>query len=249
MEKVIILTKSFIEKIIELIFPPVCAFCEKLDKNFLCEDCKKKLVLIEELHIDRYNAKINCKNYDEHIYLFKYEGYIRERIIDYKFNDKPYYYKSFAKILLNNKKMCEILKSYDIIIPVPIHNKRRKERGYNQTELVAMEISEILSVQEKRNLSYNTNLNINLEGLKYANILRKRLNTKPQSRLNKEERIQNAKNVYELKNDSKLQKNLYQKRILIFDDIYTTGSTVNECAKVIRKLNPKKLGILTIAKD
>ena len=159
--------------------------------------------------------------------MFNYND-IRDSILAYKFDDKPYYYKTFVNILLNNKKMCEILKSYDIIIPVPIHNKRRKERGYNQTELIAREIAKKAE-------------------LEYINILEKCKNTIPQSTLSKEERIENSKDIYRTKEPSKQK--IKDKKVLIFDDIYTTGSTVNECAKVIKTLQPYKIGILTIAKD
>lgn len=159
--------------------------------------------------------------------MFKYNEFIRKAIINYKFNDKPYYYKTFTKIFITNKKMCDILKSYDIIIPVPIHNKRRNQRGYNQTELISKEIS-----KEFANLDY-------------MNILIKNKNAKPQSTLNREQRIENAKNVYGIKEII----NIEHKKILIIDDIYTTGSTANECAKILRKQNPNKIGILTIAKD
>lgn len=164
--------------------------------------------------------------------MFKY-NFIRDKILAYKFNDKAYYYKTFVRILLNNKKMCEILTSYDIIVPIPIHNKRRKERGYNQTELIAKEIAK------------------NIDGLEYANILEKNKNTVPQSTLNKKDRIKNSVNVYNLKNisNTKINYKKHIKNILIFDDIYTTGSTANECAKILRKLEPKSIGILTIAKD
>lgn len=251
----------------------MCAFCGKINRNFLCEECNSKIKTLEQFHIDKYNIntnkyyehakseenlylyadKINYKYYDEHIYLFKYEGIIREKIIDYKFNDKAYYYKSFVKILLNNKKICEILKSYDIIIPVPIHNKRRRERGYNQTELISRELSKFILSQEENNIILKNNFNANKEkkiDLKYVEALIKTINTKPQSMLNKEQRLENAKDVYELKTQKTYQlEYLNKKRILIFDDIYTTGSTANECAKVLKRLKPEKIGILTIAKD
>lgn len=201
----------------------MCAFCGKIDKNYLCENCRKNLQKLGKVHIDRYKNKY----FDEHIYMFRYEKYIREKILNYKFNDKPYYYKTFTNIFITNKKMCDILKSYDIIIPVPIHNKRRKQRGYNQTELIAKELAKEI---------------LNLE---YMNILTKNKNVKPQSLLNKEQRIENAKNVYGVIKNIDIE----NKKILIFDDIYTTGATANECAKVLRKLKPKKIGILTIAKD
>lgn len=213
----------------------MCAFCGKIDKNFLCENCKKEM----ESTANVYKKIYNDKEYDEHIYMYKYEN-IRDKILKYKFKDKPYYYKTFANIFLNNKKMCEILKAYDIIIPVPIHNKRRKERGYNQTELIAKEIAK------------------NINELKYLNILIKSVNTIPQSKLNKKDRAKNAQNIYKLKDikgqdiikkTSKECTNINKKRVLIFDDIYTTGATANECAKIIRTLKPNKIGILTIAKD
>ena len=201
----------------------MCAFCGKIDKNYLCENCRKNLQKLGKVHIFRYKNKF----FNEHIYMFKYEKYIREKILNYKFNDKPFYYKTFTNIFITNKKMCDILKSYDIIIPVPIHNKRRKQRGYNQTELIAKELAKGI---------------LNLE---YLNILTKNKNAKPQSMLNKEQRIENAKNVYGVIKNIDIE----NKKILIFDDIYTTGATANECAKVLRKLKPKKIGILTIAKD
>lgn len=66
---------------------------------------------------------------------------IRKIIIDYKFNDKSYLDKTIVNFLLKNKKFFEKLKSYDTIIPVPINKIRKKERGYNQSYLIAKEIS------------------------------------------------------------------------------------------------------------
>ena len=154
------------------------------------------------------------------------------------------------KVLLNNKKICEILKSYDIIISVPIHDKRKKERGYNQTELIAKEIAKELITEHKKEKDIQNNYNIsnNINNLIYLDLLIKRKNLVPQSTLNKKQRLENSKNAYGLKNIEKT-KLIEQKNILIFDDIYTTGSTANECARIIRQLNPKKIGILTIAKD
>ena len=209
----------------------------------MCKSCNQELEKIAKVHVDKYNSK-NIY-YNEHIYLFKYEDYIRDKIISYKFDDKAYYYKTFVKILLKNKKICEILKSYDIIIPIPIHNKRRKERGYNQTELIAKQIVKELRTEHIQEIQQNSNISSNLE---YLDILLKNKNSVHQSTLNKKQRLENAKNVYGLR-ETKAAKTIAQKNILIFDDIYTTGSTANECAKIIRKLHPKKIGILTIAKD
>ena len=117
--------------------------------------------------------------------------------------------------------------SYDIIIPVPIHKKRKHRRGYNQTELVAKEISHQLKIKMGKD------------------VLIKNINTKAQSELSKKERNDNIKGAFKVQN---LQK-IIGKKILLIDDIYTTGSTANECRKILKLAGAKNIGILTIAKD
>lgn len=85
------------------------------------------------------------------------------------------------------------------------------------------------------------NSNIQL-GLKY---LYKFKNIVPQSTLNKQDRLENVKDVYQLKNGEQLK----NKKILLIDDIYTTGSTVSECAKVLKQTEVEKIDVFTIAKD
>ena len=133
----------------------------------------------------------------------------------------------FFYFLLKNEKIFEFFKSYDTIIPVPISKQRKKERGYNQSELIAEE------------LAYNMNIQYN----RYC--LLKIKNITEQSKLNKEERQKNIQGVYRIKKSELLK----DKKILLIDDIYTTGSTVNECCKILRYAQPEKIGVLTVAKD
>ena len=76
-------------------------------------------------------------------------------------------------------------------------------------------------------------------------MLNKTKNIIEQSKLNKEERVQNIYGVYELKNKQLIE----NKKILLINDIYTTGSTVNECSRILRKAKPAKIGVLVLAKD
>ena len=193
-----------------------------MNNQFLCKKCEIKIDKIMNLTVDEYKEEI----FQEHIYFFEYEGFIRDLIINYKFHEKTYLYKSFIKII-KNQKLMEILKSYDIIIPVPISKERKKQRGYNQSLLIASKLAEF----------YNKKLK--------TNCLIKTKNIIEQSKLNKDERAINIKNAYMLKN----KQILTNKRILVVDDIYTTGNTVKECSQMIKKANPKSIGILTIAKD
>jgi len=215
-----------IEKLLNLIFPQVCGICEKITPKLLCNKCKILLEKEKYFNIDDYSQD-NTNYFDEHIYLFKYQGLIREKIIEYKFNERAYLYKTFVNFWLNDKNTCRIFSNYDIIIPFPISKNRYKQRGYNQSELLAREIAR------------NTKLKLE------KNCLYKNKDIVEQSKLNKEERIENIKNVYLIKN----VKGLENKKILIIDDIYTTGSTVNECSKVLKNAEIQKIGILTIAKD
>ena len=213
----------FINYAINLIYPNVCGICEKICKDDLCKKCEIKLNNIMKLKIDIYKNK----NFRKHLYLFKYEGIIKEKLIKFKFNEKPYIYKSFVKILIKNKKVCRFLKSYDIIIPVPIHYNRKVIRGYNQSDLISKEIAKSLNIKYEDKVIF------------------KKINNKPQSTKNKEERKVNVIGAYYCKNGHRI----YGKKVLILDDIYTTGSTVNECSKVLKNAEIQKIGILTIAKD
>ena len=212
-----------LNNILELIYPNVCGICGKICKESLCKRCA--------IEIEKYEINLVNKNkkmyFNESMHIFKYNEMIRQRLIEYKFQDKSYMYKTFEKIILKNKKVCGFLEKYDIIIPVPIHKKRRLKRGYNQTELIAKEICKNISLELK------------------TDVLIKQKNIKAQSELNKNERKQNIKNAFEIKNINEI----IDKKILLFDDIYTTGSTVNECSKILKKVGAKQIGVVTIAKD
>ena len=213
----------YINYAINLIYPNVCGICDKICKSDLCKKCEIELNNVAKFKIDRYTDK----NFEKHIYLFKYEGIIKERLIKFKFNEKPYIYKCFVKFLIKNEKICKILKSYDIIIPVPIHYNRKVSRGYNQSALIAKEIANNLEIK------YNDK------------VLYKKVNNKPQSTKNKEDRIANVIGVYFIKKEDKI----LNKKVLLLDDIYTTGSTVNECSKILKLAGAKKVDVITIAKD
>ena len=209
------------------IYPQICGICGKINQNSLCKKCEIELKKQAENQIIKDGEEIENKYFNELMYIFKYEGQIRKLIIDYKFNEKSYIYLTFVNFLLKNKNIFENIKNYDTIIPVPISKKGQKERGYNQSLLIAREISN------------KTNLEL------VNNCLIKTKNIIEQSKLNKEDRMQNIQGVYELQN-KQLIKN---KKILLVDDIYTTGSTVNECSKILRQENSNKIGILVLAKD
>ena len=87
------------------------------------------------------------KYFENHYYIFKYDNLIRNIIIDYKFGEKPYLYRSLGEFLNKNKKIYSNLYFYDIIEPVPISKKRKMKRGYNQSLLMAKELANIYELK------------------------------------------------------------------------------------------------------
>ena len=219
---------NIIDTILDMIYPQVCGICGKVARKSICNKCRIRLK--NEFKFEKVDYSEDTeKNFKEHYYFFKYADLIRQQILDLKFHEKPYVGKTITYFLKENKKDLKILEKYDIITVVPVSIGRKKERVYNQSTILAKEISRII------------------ERPFIENVLYKIKNTVPQSTLNKEQREQNAKGVYKVNSIQKI----YDKKILIFDDIYTTGSTVNECAKVLGEhgIRKEQIGVMTIAKD
>lgn len=221
---------EILKYVLDWIFPPNCEICGKAENSYICGKCGnqlEKFIYYENSKNGKYNNRIKFCQEKEEFHLFRYEGIIREKMISYKFKDKAYIYHLFAEMVLRNQLACEFLNKYNVIVPVPIHLKRRRIRGYNQSELIARQIAKTL------NKKIDTD------------ILLKQKNTKPQSTLGKIDRKKNVQGVYKVRNIEKVK----GKKIVIFDDIYTTGATTNECKKILIEAGAQMVGIFTIAKD
>ena len=202
--------------VLDCLFPRKCGVCNKLNDNFVCKDCLKKINVFKI-----YNFS------EEGIWIYRYEGIVRNLIIDYKFKDKSYLCELFANCILSDGEVCKIIKKYDIILPVPLHKKRFKERGYNQSKLISDILAQKLGVQT------------------FDDVLVKIKNTLPQGKNLLHDRRKAIKGAFCVENPDKIR----GKNVLIFDDIYTTGNTANECKKIIEESGAKSVEILTIAKD
>ena len=211
---------------LELIYPSFCGIWEKIEKEYLCEECKEKLkkYCINEIEDCKEKKRVY---YDYKIKILRYENIVREKIIEYKFNEKTYLYNTMEKIILNDEKICSFLKKYDIIIPVPMYKKRKQSRGYNQTELISKKLAKDLKIESSNK------------------VLRKVIDTKKQSTLTKKERIKNVENAFNVVNSESIE----NKNVILLDDIFTTGSTLNECSRMLKLAGTKEIAILTIAVD
>lgn len=148
----------------------------------------------------------------------RYKEPFRSTLHRFKFRNETHLADALAKQM---KRAMDPDITYDCIVPVPISRERMKSRGYNQSALLA------------RALSKQT-------GIPYAELLEKIKNNRPQHRLEKYERDKNVKGVYRASDCSGL-------RILLIDDIVTTGATARECARILYRAGAEHVGVLCSA--
>lgn len=209
--------------ILEIIYPSKCGICGNLDKDGLCDECYTKLNKNVRNRIICPSKKLGIVYFQVGMYIYDYKD-IRNLMINYKFNQKSYLNKLFFKLITKNNVIQNYINKFDVIIPVPIHKNRYRERGYNQISLI------LKNMYDNRILERN---------------LVKIVDNKRQSTLNLEERKINIKKSYKITDVDVIQ----GKRVLIVDDIYTTGNTLNECSRILKENGAEIVGILAIAKD
>ena len=211
---------QFWDKIAKYLFPPKCVFCRRvMEKDGVCDKCKENLPY-----------RFPCEIKDPPMFTdggysyFHYEGDIRNAIIRYKFGGLSKYSVDFSEYLEKCIKE-NIDGQYDIISWVPLSKRRLKSRGYDQARLLAEETCKRLGVEPQQTLI-------------------KSIDAAPQSRQTDiSRRMANILGAYDVSSC-----NLLGKRIILIDDVYTTGSTLSECARVLKTAGASKVYVLTLAK-
>ena len=216
-----------------LFYPKTCEACGNVllkNENFLCTKC------LSELPYTNYH-KIPDNTIEK---LFWGRVFIYSATALFKFHKKSRYQKLIHKLKYKGKKEIGFflgqlfayeIKNHpkyndiDFIVPVPLHPKRYKERGYNQAEWIAMGIADVL----KTKIS--------------ANNLYRKVATQTQTKKSRLERWKNVNSIFDLKNYEQFK----NKHILLVDDVITTGSTLESCAETLLKTGNIKISIGTIA--
>lgn len=161
--------------------------------------------------------------YDKVITVFRYNPIIGSAISDFKYRDQTFIAKKFAKLLFEKTK--NEIADCDFICAVPLHLKRLQKRKFNQAVLIGKNLS-----KEKFILDLLWRVN----------------NAAPQASLKKKEREKNLKRGFLV--NKKYRNSLRDKKIILLDDVMTTGATLENCSKALRKCGVKKITVLTIAK-
>jgi len=198
---------------LRFVAPPLCACCgipiAGAGADHLCGDC---LVARPPYAMARSVARYESVLHDV-IHVFKYKGKITTGEVLGKMM-ADYVYPGFS------------IADYSLIVPVPLHPKRLRERGFNQAVILARQISRRFSIP----LDFLT--------------LKRRVFTEPQVSLGKELRTANVRGAFAVKDGKKVE----GQRIILVDDVYTTGSTVKECAGALMKHGAAEVAVLTLAR-
>ncbi len=236
---------KILKKILEIFFPSHCISCENIiSKDALfCSACWQKLQFITEpkCKICSYPFEVEIKYsgavcsrclarkpyYDKSITIFRYNNVIRKAISDLKYHDQTFLAKKFTRILF--EKARNEISDADLIIAVPLHLSRLRKRKYNQAILLAKNIAKLAD-----NLKF------------FSDFLIRTKNTEPQVSLRSKQRAQNLKSAFAVK--KKYENEVKGKKIILLDDVMTTGATLENCAKELKKKGAREVVVLTVAK-
>lgn len=202
----------------DLLYPHKCRICGK-DADILCEDCLKK----EDYY---FYQSFELPSVDDADSPLIYRDFVRQAMHRYKFNGRRSYADWFAKFTAECIQSKLDIWKPDFITYVPLSFGRWFKRGFNQSELVAKIISKKLDLPLEKTLV-------------------KRAFIKKQSSINDEnKRAENVKNAFKIRKNAHVE----NKRILLIDDVITTGSTVVSCAKVLRNAGAQKIFVVSMTK-
>ena len=213
---------KLVQNLLDLIYPPRCMFCHRFlrrSEKAICRSCREKLPVLEEK-----NRGILLKGIPRCTALFRYEGDVRQAILRYKFHGLSSYGREFAALLAENLTEEEL--ACDVITWVPLSRKRKRSRGYDQAQLLAMGLAAAKNIPCRC-------------------LLVKQRNAAPQSGSGgREARKANIRNAYRMKDGTDIR----GKTILLTDDIVTTGATLEECAAVLSAAGAACVRAVTIAR-
>jgi len=228
----------------DLVYPPHCLICKKhlptlSSTNTLCLHCQDSLVYntppfcpkcsrhLENIQLPRCRQCTKTSpQYDFAWAACLYKDPLKHLIYQFKYNQKAYLSKSFAQYIANFVEIYHLdIKQFDIIVSVPLFPSRLRERGYNQSQLLAERIA------LKYHISHSS-----------KNLVRTR-NTKHQTFLTEKERWTNIGGAFRIINSADIS----GKNILIIDDLLTTGATASEAAGILKNAGAQTVGILTLA--
>lgn len=222
-----------IKEFISMIFPEYCLMCEEslvTKEKYICVHCQYHLpktffhLEVENDLVKRFWGKVPVK------YAFAYLKFTKQGKVQNALHKLKYEgYKEIGEILGNwygsDLMQCGLANEFDTILPVPLHQSKLKKRGYNQSDTFAKGLSETMLLDWSPHILYKVAA------------------TETQTNKRRLQRWANVKNIFSVKNEE----SIIGKRILLVDDVITTGSTLEACAKVLLDAGCSEVSIAAIA--
>jgi ComF family protein len=228
----------------DFFFPPQCVLCRKFllaDRaGYFCKDCFDSISLNNSPICPRCGMMFESKEGGDHFCsrcigwspffdmarsVSVYEGMLRKAIHFFKYNNKSMLAAPLGKLLSVYGVRRLSIKEYELIMPVPLHPRRLRQRGFNQSLVLARKAARAWGKK------------VSAESLKRLRW------TTPQTDLSEKQRRKNVKGAFSCREEA-----VRGKKILLIDDVYTSGSTVNECARVLKSQGALKVAVLTLAR-
>ena len=213
--------------------PAVCPVCmEQQARLGVCEKCRAEVLRKRSMYgqckrcssFGVYSdACRNCREwpayYRGNIAIWPYQGAYKQVIKEFKFHNMPWLADALAQEVL-----LYLPEGYGLLVPVPLHANRLQERSFNQSELLVRSLSR-------------------MSGMPWQNCLIRVRDTPHQTGLGRAERLQNLHNAFDLRKGATVQ----GKKIILIDDVFTTGTTLLSCARVLHQHGAKEIVSCTLA--
>lgn len=232
--------------LLDIIYPRYCFVCNKSlhdeESIYICKTCLENIKDIDIKRCNKCGFKMapgvissrngcfECKNanlrFDRGFFVSDYDGPLKSLIHQYKYNKQEFLAKLLGDLSINHLLPQDIIPEIDIVVPVPLHWRKKMERGFNQSELIAKRIC------KKQDMPFSKN---NLCRIKY---------TLSQIKLTRSQRQTNVSGAFRVKQP----KMFYKKRVLLVDDVLTTGITASECSKTLKKAGVRKVYLFALAR-
>jgi competence protein ComFC len=228
---------------VSLLYPATCTICWKNvpDGEYLCNGCEAKVLRIvapfcetcSEPFEGSINTAFRCVNcahrtihFDAAVAIYRGRGIVRDVIHEFKYNRQihlRHLVTRWLRAALDDERLRDF--QFDVMVPVPLHPTRQRERGFNQASLLAESLSAQTAIRSKPVL----------ERIRY---------TTTQTALDRSERMENLRNAFRLRKNTDVR----GLRVLLIDDVLTTGSTLSECARVLKRAGAISVHAATAAR-
>lgn len=243
------LLRALTRGVTEVIFPPTCVHCQALVETDgthasgfrnLCVRCVGQLEFVEPPHcatcghpfygvVEGERTCVKCEGLEpafrEGRTAVLFKGPARALVIELKYHRGLHVLADMAEIFRRAPHVLECVRGA-VVVPVPLHARKARERGYNQAELLAGALVEAAG-----------------GGARVERLLRRAVDTQTQTAFDRRTRMANLKNAFALAPDVSLNPSLHY---ILVDDVFTTGSTLNSCARTLRRAGALSLDVVTL---